>query len=393
MKEILKGFIQSGIELLFCFSLLSILVFVFVAYVIPVDRMCGVDVHQLHLMVLIGSSLFMAAPAIGDIVRDCLRDDRRVEETDNEKQRVTKEAGHEKTLWQVPIPIVLTEIALYAINETCDISISLEKYLIISGAIALFLFFWMALRRRVLYGAFSQGLTKRQKLCLVGTTIALCAGLTVLIVPRAADRIRTYSMYWEGSPQTPYTFEYPVNDTRVLIVENMDGGHAAPYYFKYFDLLPGNVLSEFAEEGWKIRIDSNYLAEYSWQKNGKRYGPLTYATTDRQGKTIITHSCIPAIFEIGRYCYNSIADKEKVEKLYAAEAGNISPGNVEGELYSGESFTDPEEFFAASFQKYVLAKGNNALGAQLAQKIPMTTAYLEELFDRKSVCSVHTGTQ
>lgn len=79
--------------------------------------------------------------------------------------------------------------------------------------------------------------------------------------------------------------------------------------------------------------------------------------------------------------------------MYAAEAGNISPGNVEGELYSGESFTDPEEFFAAGFQKYVLAKGNNALGAQLAQKIPMTTAYLEELFDRKSVCSVHTGTQ
>lgn len=405
MKEYVKSFIEIITNLLCFLSLLALYFFCFTAYAIPINRMCRVYVFQLRWVVLLFSMMMVLIFAIDDAIWEYIWGKNATQdgisqakpqgniaayfkkiftpyETDDDIQILTEQKAYRKAklksaLLLLPISIALTEITLYAVSELGRLTLRLETYLLFSGAITLVLFLLMMFRRDILCGEVNRTLTAHEKIWIRCIVTVLCVGSALLFVPRASDRIGTYNMYWEGTPQTPFTFEYKVDDTCALSVENIDGFHE-DYFVQQFDLLPKNILSKFVEDGWAIRIDSNYLAEYSWQNNGKRYGPLFYAVSDYPNKTIITHSYNPAIHELGRYCYNEFADKETVNQLFAAEAEKLRADSIGEELAKANGFSleTAEGFFANCFAEYAMARDNEKLQEHLIHLIPLTYDYL-----------------
>lgn len=406
MKEYVKSFIEIITNLLCFLSLLAIYFFCFIAYAIPINRMCRVYVSQLRWVVLLFSMMMVLIFAIDDAIWKHIWGENAVQEVTSQakptqrniaacfkkiftpyetddniltpaEHKAYKKAKLKSALLLLPVSIALTELTLYAVSELGRLTIRLNTYLLFSGTITLALFLLMIFRRDILYRECNWALTPREKIRIRCIVTILCVGSALLFVPRASDRIGTYNMYWEGSPQTPFTFEYQVDDTCALSVENIDGFHE-DYFVQQFDLLPKNILSKFVRDGWTIRIDSNYLAEYSWQNNGKRYGPLFYAVSDYPSKTIITHSYNPAIHEIGRYCYNEFADKETVNQLFAAEAEKLRADSIGEELTKAKGFSleTAEGFFANCFVEYTMARDNEKMQEYLIHLIPLTYDYL-----------------
>ena len=410
MKENIKAFAHVVSTFVCILSLLALLYFCSTAYALPVERMCRVYVFQLRWVALLFSVMLIliftiddaiwghvwgknapqekisqADPSQGNIAAYFRKVFTPYEADDDlptlTEQRTYKKAKLKSALLLLPASMALTGITLYAVSELGRMSICLDTYLILSAVITLVLFLYMMFRRDILCGELNQTLSTRKKMHIRCAVTALCVGAALLFVPKAADRIATYNMYWEGSPKTPFTFEYKVNENCTLPVENVDG-FRENYFVEQFDLLPRKVLSKFVEDGWTIRIDSNYLAEYSWRTNGKRYGPLFYAITDYPSKTVITHSYNPAIHEIGRYCYSEFANAETVNRLFTAEAEKLRADSVGEDLSKVFSFETAEDFYASCFMEYVMTQDNEKAIDHLAQVIPLTYAYLStEVFD------------
>lgn len=396
MKDFFKVIVHVILSLICFLSLLAIYNFCTTAYILPVERMCRVYAFSLWWVSLLFSLMLVLVFAIDDAVWEHIggneiKSTKRTvqirkanpteakgfrslfaiyeeEPTDiaQAQQAVYKKAKLKCALQLLPVYIVLAELTLYAVSELGHLTCSVETYLLFGGATALMLSMGMFFRRSILCGELNQALTTRQKMALRCIVTAACAISALLLVPSAAGRITTYNMYWEGSPRTPYSFTYKVCDGCDLSVENIDG-FREDLYTSDFDLLPRKVLSKFAEDGWTIRIDSNYLAERSWQSNGKRYGPLFYAITDYTSKTVIAHSAYFAMQEIGRYCYDEIADKETVDQLFATEAESFRTDSAEQEISQGAPFENAEHFFAFCFAKYAVAQDNVKAETHLAR--------------------------
>ena len=417
MKENFKAFFQAVSTFVCILALLSLYFFCFTAYAIPVERMCRVYVFQLRWVVLLFSAMLILIFAIDDAIWDHIwtngkevemkndvrpkvsernetsgikkliglyaenEEDIEDEEPTLARQKAYRKAKMKSALLLLPVSVLLTEITLYALSELGRLNLWLDTYLLFSGIITLTLFLFMMFRRDIMCWDVNRTLTEHEKIRIRCIVTILCVGSALLFVPRASDRIGTYNMYWEGTPQTPFTFEYKVDENCSLPVENVDG-FQEDYFVEQFDLLPRKVLSKFVKDGWTIRIDSNYLAEYSWKSNGKRYGPLFYAITDYPSKTVITHSYNPAIHEIGRYCYSEFANAETVNRLFTAEAEKLCADSIGEDRSKDFSFETAEGFYASCFMEYVMAQDNEKARDHLAQVIPLTYAYLSaEVFD------------
>lgn len=380
MKEFFKALLQT-ISAFFCIaSLLAICFFCCTAYAIPVDRMCKVYASSLNLVVLLFSMMLLLVFVADDAFWEhlCSKLNRNTEEEGKSQlnERDYKAAKIKCALYLLPVSIVITELTLYAISELGRFSISLETYLIGSAVIVLALFFGMMLRRDFISGEWNKASAEHKKPWLRYTAMALCVISAIVFVPRAYARISTYNSYWEGSPQTSFSFEYRVNDKDILTVRNVDG-YSAESYISYLDQIPETVLTKLVEDGWTICIDSNHLAEFSWQSNGKRRGPLYYSMTDYPNKTIIASFEYPMVQEIGRFCYNEISDKETAEQLFSAEARKLADNGSGLEIPEGY-LESAESYLIFCFTKYVTAQNDNNAMVQLAQAIPLTFDYIVE---------------
>lgn len=126
------------------------------------------------------------------------------------------------------------------------------------------------------------------------------------------------------------------------------------------------------------QLNLDLLPEYSWQSNGKRYGPLFYAITDFPSKTIITHSPFAMMHEFALYSYDQVVDNETVEQLFTNEAEQLRADLIGEDLSKAKGFflEKPEDFYANCFMEYIMAQDNEKASAHLAQVIPLTYAYL-----------------
>ncbi len=102
--------------------------------------------------------------------------------------------------------------------------------------------------------------------------IALLTVAFMLYVPQTITRMETYSSYWDGGHGTPYVFEYEIDDTCKMKIDNKNG-LSSDGYVRVLDQFSKEELRNFADSGWVIVIDSDYLAEHSWQESGKKYIP------------------------------------------------------------------------------------------------------------------------
>jgi len=102
--------------------------------------------------------------------------------------------------------------------------------------------------------------------------IALMTVVFMLYVPQTITRMETYSSYWDGGHGTPYVFEYEIDDTYKMKIDNKNG-LSSDGYVRVLDQFSKEELRNFADSGWVIVIDSDYLAEHYWQESGKKYIP------------------------------------------------------------------------------------------------------------------------
>jgi len=188
------------------------------------------------------------------------------------------------------VTLVVAALELYALSVVSDARIEFKTLSVISIMAAVS----NALLSTVIGGllnSISETIPGKIKALVCSVVIAALFIGFVFYVPNTVTKIATFNLYWEGNHGKPYDIVYTVNDTHELTIHNQDGT-VSQWYIEALKEIPESTLCEIVNDGWNIIADSDYLAEYSWKANDKKFNPklLYYSLKDTENKTIYVAS-------------------------------------------------------------------------------------------------------
>lgn len=153
-----------------------------------------------------------------------------------------------------------------------------------------------------------------------------------------------------------------------ITYEESLGNKAVSYIRKGIEYFPMDVVKAFAEEGWKIAVISDYIAEDDLEvnPNAKIMGMTDYENKtiqivvyDRELDNALMYTTVHEFAHFAEAFYGNAADSEEWKSLYKKHRDNYREYDYAGIKIAGENASvlsyatsDRWEFFACAMKDY-----------------------------------------
>lgn len=154
--------------------------------------------------------------------------------------------------------------------------------------------------------------------------------------------------------------------TEAVSIENVDGV-CLDEVSAELKLVPEPILARFADDGWTVRMDREYLERLS-----ENYGYTCIAATSYRNRGIYLTAASSLVHEFGHFLHYALGFPQETEALFEAEARNAA-------FLRDHARSNFREYFADCFAYWIKNREDADAMTLFAREAPETFCYFAAL--------------